>query len=625
MKLRWIVAGTLCAALMTGNATAQDPDEITPPGGEKTAQGLEFKVPFERGEGSLVLSRQNGLLRADVEVRIPYYGGNAGQDRGSSVTLTLSVDGIHGRHLTYYPSPLWIPRDGSVAAFRTEAMYDPEQGVRRMGERPVFAGQADISQWDRFTATLYVDMKALIMPGNTPGSSSDEWRAMVALGSSAGNTTFPSGVDPQNPGKNARRMLAFNLSELPQREDQATNPKERLEQQEKAMHESMRTISAHLTAGDWKQTFEATLRACTDFPAQLWPANLAYLISRQAGGQGAEGVHADFLPLLKRYVEISPGQSAAHMEYLDALIAAGKEQQAFDHFKTIEESPLCTGRKATLGFMQMEWSERILSLGYADRVRQALDKLAEDEELLKDASFRVNLKLAQASLAQREGDSSRAAGLYKDLLTADRSFLTPQQLQRIQQLQQFQLQAVEQWEEELKLREKDAEKKNPRWIIDTEHGRIVVELFQDDAPNTVASLVSLAQKKFYDGLNFHRVEPNFVAQGGCPKGDGTGSPGYRTKFERNSRKHFRGTVAMARSQDLDSQGSQFYICVANSPNVINLSEMNYLVVGRVIEGMDVVDKIRRGARIKTIRAENLREGEYKPQTLPETSPDPNRD
>ncbi|MCC7509811.1 MAG: peptidylprolyl isomerase [Planctomycetes bacterium] len=187
----------------------------------------------------------------------------------------------------------------------------------------------------------------------------------------------------------------------------------------------------------------------------------------------------------------------------------------------------------------------------------------------------------------------------------------------MQQLQQFQLQAKEQWVDELKYQAEDAKKKNPRLVVETDKGKIVFELFEDDAPNTVKSLVSLTKKKFYDGLNFHRVEPNFVAQGGCPKGDGTGSPGYRTKFEDNKRKHFRGTVAMARSMDPDSQGSQFYICVSNGPNVINLSDNKYLVVGRVIEGMDVADKLRVGDKIKSVRAENLRDHEYKPQTLPE--------
>ncbi|MBZ0136499.1 MAG: peptidylprolyl isomerase [Planctomycetes bacterium] len=158
---------------------------------------------------------------------------------------------------------------------------------------------------------------------------------------------------------------------------------------------------------------------------------------------------------------------------------------------------------------------------------------------------------------------------------------------------------------------------NPRLTIETAKGTIVVELFEDDAPNTTASLISLAQKKFWDGLNFHRIEPNFVAQGGCPNGDGGGGPGYRTKFEVNKRRHFRGTFAMARSQILDSQGSQFYICVSNAPSVVTLSDNNYLVVGRVIEGMEVADSLRAGDKIVSVRADNLRDHEYVPEVIPE--------
>ena len=82
---------------------------------------------------------------------------------------------------------------------------------------------------------------------------------------------------------------------------------------------------------------------------------------------------------------------------------------------------------------------------------------------------------------------------------------------------------------------------------------------------TVENFVTLAKKGFYDGLTFHRVEPGFVAQGGDPKGNGTGGPGYQIKAEFNKQKHLRGTVAMARSQSPDSAGSQFYICFKPAP------------------------------------------------------------
>jgi len=96
-------------------------------------------------------------------------------------------------------------------------------------------------------------------------------------------------------------------------------------------------------------------------------------------------------------------------------------------------------------------------------------------------------------------------------------------------------------------------------------GEIRIEFYPEDAPKTVENFVTLAKKGFYDGLTFHRVEPGFVVQGGDPKGNGTGGPGYTIKAEFNKQKHLRGAVAMARSQDPDSAGSQFYICFQPAP------------------------------------------------------------
>ncbi|MCX8094207.1 MAG: peptidylprolyl isomerase [Candidatus Goldbacteria bacterium] len=133
-------------------------------------------------------------------------------------------------------------------------------------------------------------------------------------------------------------------------------------------------------------------------------------------------------------------------------------------------------------------------------------------------------------------------------------------------------------------------------VIETEKGTIKFKFFEQDAPNTVANFISLAEKHFYDGLTFHRYEPGFVIQGGCPYGNGTGGPGYTIKAEFNNRPHLEGTVAMARAQDPDSAGSQFYICLAPAPFL----DGKYTVFGQVIEGMDVVHKIRAGDKMKKV-------------------------
>ena len=136
-------------------------------------------------------------------------------------------------------------------------------------------------------------------------------------------------------------------------------------------------------------------------------------------------------------------------------------------------------------------------------------------------------------------------------------------------------------------------------IVMEKGGEIRLELYHADAPKTVESFVTLSRKGFYDGLSFHRVVPGFVAQGGDPRGDGTGGPGYTLPAEFNRRKHLRGTVAMARSQHPDSAGSQFYICFAPAPHL----DGSYTVFGQVVSGLEVVDGIRVGDRMKTIRIE----------------------
>jgi cyclophilin family peptidyl-prolyl cis-trans isomerase len=121
-------------------------------------------------------------------------------------------------------------------------------------------------------------------------------------------------------------------------------------------------------------------------------------------------------------------------------------------------------------------------------------------------------------------------------------------------------------------------------------GTIELELFNDVAPKHVENFVTLANKGFYNGLKFHRVEPGFVVQTGDPKGDGTGGPGYRIKAEFNERPHKEGALGMARSQDPDSAGSQFYITLAPAPFL----DRKYTVFGQVTSGMDAVKKIKRG-------------------------------
>jgi cyclophilin family peptidyl-prolyl cis-trans isomerase len=123
--------------------------------------------------------------------------------------------------------------------------------------------------------------------------------------------------------------------------------------------------------------------------------------------------------------------------------------------------------------------------------------------------------------------------------------------------------------------------------LHTNHGAIELELFEEDAPKTVDNFVKLSKDGFYDGITFHRVIPDFMIQGGCPRGDGTGGPGYQFEDEPNEHRVARGALAMANSGP-DTNGSQFFIVTTEAAPWL---DGKHTVFGRVASGMDVVDEI----------------------------------
>jgi peptidyl-prolyl cis-trans isomerase B (cyclophilin B) len=135
--------------------------------------------------------------------------------------------------------------------------------------------------------------------------------------------------------------------------------------------------------------------------------------------------------------------------------------------------------------------------------------------------------------------------------------------------------------------------------FDTDRRTIKIELFADKAPLTVANFVNLARRGFYDGLDFHRVIADFMVQGGCPEGSGRGGPGYRFEDETNNGvRHERGVLSMANAGP-NTNGSQFFITHVATPWL----DGKHTVFGKVVEGLDVVDAIRQGDAIKSVRIE----------------------
>ena len=187
------------------------------------------------------------------------------------------------------------------------------------------------------------------------------------------------------------------------------------------------------------------------------------------------------------------------------------------------------------------------------------------------------------------------------------------------------------WKKELAIREKEAaatgDARLPRVLFKTTKGDIELELFENEAPNTVANFVSLVEKKKYDGIGFHRVIPNFMAQGGDPntldkdpRNDGMGGPGYHIAcecYQENARMHFQGSLSMAHA-GRDTGGSQFFLTHLPTGH-LNPNEdagRGHTVFGRIVKGLDVALSLRPGDRIQTATVVFKRNHPYTPKTLP---------
>ncbi|MBF0277999.1 MAG: peptidylprolyl isomerase [SAR324 cluster bacterium] len=151
----------------------------------------------------------------------------------------------------------------------------------------------------------------------------------------------------------------------------------------------------------------------------------------------------------------------------------------------------------------------------------------------------------------------------------------------------------------------------PTMIIETEKGNIELELYEDDAPNTVANFISLIEKGFYDGLNFHRVIGDFMIQGGCPEGSGMGGPGYKFDDEFSDRKHDdAGILSMANSGPR-TNGSQFFITHGPTPHL----DGKHTVFGKVSNGLEVVNSIKQGDVINKMAVQQKRDHAYEVKKL----------
>lgn len=247
----------------------------------------------------------------------------------------------------------------------------------------------------------------------------------------------------------------------------------------------------------------------------------------------------------------------------------------------------------------------------SDDYRPANDlaKLLIDKKATEDAIYLF------AGLAAFSSDDFDTAEKYLKL-AKEKGAIDPNAEGYLEQIEDFKAA----WKKEQAIRKAEAKADDlPRVKLTTNKGVIVIELFENEAPGAVGNFVSLVEKGFYDGLTFHRVLPNFMAQGGCPTGDGTGGPGYKIPCECNQpnfRHHFWGTLSMAHA-GANTGGSQFFLTFRPTPHL----DGRHTAFGRVIEGGEVLHKLQRRDpqrnpaepdKIEKAEVVRKRDHEYKP-------------
>ena len=162
------------------------------------------------------------------------------------------------------------------------------------------------------------------------------------------------------------------------------------------------------------------------------------------------------------------------------------------------------------------------------------------------------------------------------------------------------------------MNETQISEKLPKIQIQTERGNMTIEMFEDEAPNTVANMISLIEKGYYDGLNFHRVIPDFMIQGGCPHGTGTGGPGYDFDDEcATYRRHDSAGVLSMANAGPRTNGSQFFITHGPTPHL----DGKHTVFGKVTEGQEVVDEIKQGDVMQTVVVLQKRDHVYEVEKI----------
>jgi cyclophilin family peptidyl-prolyl cis-trans isomerase len=332
---------------------------------------------------------------------------------------------------------------------------------------------------------------------------------------------------------------------------------------------------------------------------------------------------ADLAQLRIKYPTASEEKRAEIQQQYKELIAKGEklEPQLIEAAeKAYEEAP--NADQQITAFLIMRLNEEVQTDDFepAARIGKLLMENKCDEKHVPN----------WAGIAAFAVSDFATADKYLSLANSQGYYQSPPKDDKLAGIGQLYLQLIprykQAWAKEKANRARDAKADLPRVLLKTNKGDIELELFEDQAPNTVANFISLVQSGYYKNVTFHRVLRGFMAQGGDPSGNGSGGPGYTIAdecYQANHREHFRGTLSMAKTAARDSGGSQFFLTFVPTPHL----DGKHTVFGRVIGGMDVLSKLQprdpedkdapRADKILEAKVLHKRSHEYKVQKMPD--------
>ncbi len=293
-----------------------------------------------------------------------------------------------------------------------------------------------------------------------------------------------------------------------------------------------------------------------------------------------KAIRAEMDLTVKKYQAANPKEKVELAKLINALHAKGlamQEQFFAVAEKAYREAP--NANQEVIGAM-LQTITRDISLDRYDEALKTAQSMIDqkcDDPILYDRAGVAAFNLGKFDLAEKYLNISKEKGVLNQMSQAYLSMIPYYK---------------EAWAKERQLREAEAKADDlPRVLLKTNKGDIEIEMFENEAPYAVANFISLVEKGYYNGLTFHRVLPGFMAQGGCPKGTGTGGPGYHIPCEcyrKDFRKHFIGTLSMAHA-GRDTGGSQFFLTFLPTKHL----DGKHTAFGRVIKGFDVLPKLQR--------------------------------